>query len=318
MITDRIEYIRAMDSLMLRQPLWLQMPRADYYALSQPKHPPLACRLPTALGLLVHFYDGYDGAPMVEVNVDLDDSFDARRAALPLGGDWSVRFPGGRPTDREFRDPPSDMPEPGRDIAPPEADPDPPSAAAPDLPLTAPTTDEPRVTNYGPNYKKRIEKLKVAELKAELVKRQLPTDGLKPALCERLLEAVRSSQVDAENDSEEELTEEQWEILRIISRDWFNVELPDGSTVKVAKFDVQWQGTDPNTGEPWPNTEETEHNLEISAHQLLHEFLAKLPKADGCAFGHTADTCRCGRPLIISGQDESIFKAYQVRNFVFD
>ena len=32
-VADRIEYIRTMDALMLRQPLWHQMPQAAYFAL---------------------------------------------------------------------------------------------------------------------------------------------------------------------------------------------------------------------------------------------------------------------------------------------
>eukprot|EP00966_Prymnesium_polylepis_P223861 5179265-Prymnesium_polylepis.1 len=74
-----------MDLLSQRMPLWLHLTLEEFE--------PLRARLPPA-GELVHFYERPrvgrpDGSSelekMVEVRVDLDDSFDAKRAALPLG-----------------------------------------------------------------------------------------------------------------------------------------------------------------------------------------------------------------------------------------
>lgn len=63
-------------------------------------------------GLLVHHYQD-EGVSMVEVHVDLDDSFDAARASLPLGGRFSVRFPGKTPACTALRKPPMGLPAPG-------------------------------------------------------------------------------------------------------------------------------------------------------------------------------------------------------------
>ena len=41
------------------------------------------------------------------------------------------------------------------------------------------------------------------------------------------------------------------------------------------------------------------------------------PKAPGCKYNHLVGSCRCGQPIIHSGQDESIFKAYQKSNYQY-
>lgn len=89
-IEDRVHYIAVMDELSLRQPLWLQLPMHKFCSIQD--------RMPSD-GLLVHHFQVEDGDPMVEVHVDLDDSFDAERANLPLGGNFSVRFPGRQPVE---------------------------------------------------------------------------------------------------------------------------------------------------------------------------------------------------------------------------
>eukprot|EP00965_Chrysotila_dentata_P192591 6175268-Pleurochrysis_carterae.AAC.1 len=53
----------------------------------------------------------------------------------------------------------------------------------------------------------------------------------------------------------------------------------------------------------------------VGAVDALHDFLVSQPKASGCKFGHVRGVCKCHLPLIISGQDESIFKAYQKSSF---
>lgn len=57
-------------------------------------------------------------------------------------------------------------------------------------------------------------------------------------------------------------------------------------------------------------TWELESNL-ANALEAMHEYLTNEPKQDGCMFGHVRGICRCSLPLIHTGQDESIFKAYQ-------
>lgn len=85
-----------MDRLALRQPLWLQLSMQEFWLIKD--------RMPTD-GFLVHHYQVEGGATMVEVHVDLDDSFDAARATLPLGGRFSVRFPGATPSITALRSP---------------------------------------------------------------------------------------------------------------------------------------------------------------------------------------------------------------------
>lgn len=106
-VQDRSRYIQVMDQLSLRQPLWLQLSMHEFWMLKD--------RMPTD-GLLVHHYQTEGGAPMVELHVDLDDSFDAARAALPLGGKFSVRFPGRTPATNALRTPPVDLPAPGEGL----------------------------------------------------------------------------------------------------------------------------------------------------------------------------------------------------------
>lgn len=94
---------------MLRMPLWLHLTRKEFESMRE--------RLPGE-GALLLFYSNNKSEMMVEVHVDLDDSFDAHRASLPLGGGLSVRFPGGCPTSASLRVPPELVPNPGADLKP--------------------------------------------------------------------------------------------------------------------------------------------------------------------------------------------------------
>ena len=338
MLADRAEYIKLMDALALRMPLWLHFTQAEFE--------PLRARLPPE-GPLVHSYVDPEKGAMVEVHVDLDDAFDARRADMPYGGGWSVRgFPEGPPVDR-LRPPPANLPDPGVDLSSPEpfeangaSTAEPPAAAAAAATATA---SPPLLTDAA------IRKLKVAELKAELQKLDQPIIGLKAALCDRLLEAVREAREAAagarggesngggeggdadgegsEGECEGEDGAGEWKIKKVLGRRERNVFV-DALLVPVVEYQVQWdypvdgdfdEETGTRSGEYHPGGEdevtwEKETDL-ANSYEALHEFLATQPKAPGCKFGHLAGVCRCSCPLIHSGQDESIFKAFQKSSY---
>ena len=86
--------------------------------------------------------------------------------------------------------------------------------------------------------------------------------------------------------------------------------------VTVVEYLVQYDWIDPDTGEEEEPSWQPEAHL-ANAHEALHEFLASQPKAQGCKHNHLAGSCRCGQQLIHSGQDESIFKAYQKSNYQY-
>lgn len=176
-----MRYIKVMDELALRQPLWLQLSMHEFWAIKE--------RMPED-GLLVHHYRA-DGAPMVEVHVDLDDSFDAKRATLPLGGRFSVRFPGKPPTDTALRHAPPDLPSPGTGLTCV-----PPSDAGHTGPLAAdpPAADEVRNAAARGDGQlptvSEINKMKVNDLKARLAALGQLTTGLRADLVSRLRQIV--------------------------------------------------------------------------------------------------------------------------------
>ena len=349
MVAEREAYIGEMDELMLRQPLWLQLTAAEFEPLRQ--------RMPPT-GLLVHPYTVHEwshGHPfarvMYEVHVDLDDSFDARRAALPLGGNFSVRFPFGLPpTPDVLRAPPDNLPNPGADLSPP-----PPAPAASNQPTAgaSATTDQPTAGASGPAgadaaansadtaaspataatvaaERDRLSKLKVPELKELLKAQKKPVSGNKGKLVERLLVAAAASATpqpaDAESDSASDGSDdgEQYKVSKILERRVGEklVGLPptsdDGATtpqllVKVVEYLVQYDWIDED-GQLEAPSWQPEANLE-HAYEALHDFLATQPKEPGCKYGHMQGVCRCGQPLIHTGQDESIFKQYHKSKF---
>lgn len=294
-IQDRAHYIQVMDRLSLRQPLWLQLSMHEFWGLKD--------RLP-APGLLVHHFV-LDGAQMVEVHVDLDDSFDTERAKLPLGGRFSVRFPGKTPGDSVLRQPPVGLPAPGAGLeAAPSADVD--SAQQERSACNAACANEPTLPTLA-----AVKKMKVAELRAELNMLNLDATGLKPVLLERLLAAVlERQQTAAERDQSDNHSDaEEWRVKKILRRRC-SIKIIDDISYDVVEYEVQWDwpdDSDPNQDEV---TWEREGNL-TNAHGALHDFFAMQPKHPGCEFGHIEGVCRCSLPLIHCGQDESIFKAYQ-------
>ena len=306
-MAQRNEYIELMDGFMLRQPLWLQLTDAQFQ--------PLRARLPPP-GLLVHPYrDGF--GEMVEVHVDLDDSFDALRASLPLGGQFSVRFPGGAPAGQSLRPPPAELPEPGADLSPlPPANTD---AADADPASPAAVPDQAELV--------RLRKLTVPQLKELLKAKKLPVGGKKAELVDRLASATAraagadATGADAESEEEEEDLEE-WRVKKVLARR-SRVERIGGNeggcpalSVTVVEYLVQYDWIDPETGKEEEPSWQPEAYL-ANSHEAVYNFLASQPKAPGCKYNHLVGSCRCGQPIVHSGQDESIFKAYQKSNYQY-
>lgn len=292
-IEDRNKYIKVMDALALRQPLWLQLSMHQFWGIKDRMPPP---------GLLVHHFEE-NGAPMVEVHVDLDDSFDLERARLPLGGQFSVRFPGGRPTDKALRQPPAELPPPGSGLTP---------APPPDTDETI--QDSSGALDNSPQpvalpTMAMIEKMKVIDLKTHLAALGLDTQGLKADLKLRLQESVKSQAGVEQDGSSEGDEEEEYKVRRILSRRTC-VSIINNAPFDVVEFQVEWDWPDEHDPSKYEVTWEKEGNL-TNALEALHEYFASQPKHPGCAFNHAQGICRCSLPLIHSGQDESIFKAYQ-------
>lgn len=297
-VADRARYIQVMDNLMLRQPLWLQLSMHEFWVKKD--------RMP-ADGLLVHHYD-LDGVPMVEVHVDLDDAFDAQRAALPLGGNFSVRFPGKTPSSTALRTPPACLPSPGAGTEP-EAEP----CNGEDTPTPNHATDASSAPHSKPLPSvAAVKKMKKADLINHLQAFGLPTTGLKDELCARLLDAVQAKEATTAartSDDDDGEEEEEWKVKKIIGRRTVT-NIVDSLSFDVIEYQVQWDFPDESDPSKDEVTWEAESNL-TNAVEALHEFLASQPKQAGCAFGHLQGGCRCALPLIHAGQDESIFKAYQ-------
>lgn len=299
-LEDRALYIAVMDRLALRQPLWLQLAMHEFWAVKD--------RMP-ADGFLVHHYSAADGAQMVEVHVDLDDSFDLKRAGFPLGGLFSVRFPGSTPRANALRAPPLSLPSPGAGLTP----------------LSPPETTEPGNSAVGDAATSQrpplptiamINKMKIADLKSHLKALGLALSGLKADLKERLCTAVREAQGQSASGAGEDVAsetgEEEWAVKRILDRRVCN-HIVDDMSFDVIEYQVQWDYRDEDDDEDevtWEKEGNLTHSLEA-----LHEFIATQPKQDGCEFGHLCGVCRCSLPLIHAGQDESIFKAYQKSSF---
>lgn len=300
-LQDRMEYVKVMDELMLRLPLWLQLPVNEISMMRD--------RLPTD-GLLVHYFE-VAGDEMVEVHVDLDDSFDSMRAALPLGGAFSVRFPGSRPSDTALTSPPSvGLAEPGEEMAADDSAPrlnsaDHNVAAPPEAAAAQPPAAQPPALTIA-----EVNKMNVFNLKKELNARGLSMQGLKAELLARLLAALPAPAPTEESDDE---GDEEWKVKKIIGRRVVTNVIDDLS-YDVVEYQVQWDWPEEDDPTQDEITWEVEGNLSHCT-EALHEFLACQPKEAGCRFGHMQGVCRCAMPLIHAGQDESIFKAYQKSAF---
>lgn len=294
-VEDRSKYIKVMDDLSLRMPLWLHLSAEEFASMRE--------RMPSD-GLLVHHYD-VGGVAMVEVHVDLDDSFDAMRAALPLGGHFSVRFPGGCPPNRVLTFPPAGLSSPGVELNTDLAAGPPPDNTQEEVGDGAPPPTMPTVA--------MVNKMKVAELRDNLQALGLACDGLKPALHARLLEAVRKAAPPAAVNESEDSDDEEWKVKKILGRRVVT-HVVDDISFDVVEYQVQWDYPDEDDPTSDEVTWEVESNM-TNATEALHEFLSSQPRQQGCSFGHMEGVCRCGSPLIHAGQDESIFKAYQKSSF---
>lgn len=314
-IEDRKQYIQVMDSLALRQPLWLQLSMHEFWALKE--------RMPDD-DLLVHHYEIGD-ARMVEVHVDLDDSFDEMRSSLPLGGKFSVRFPGRTPAENALRPPPpiDRLPAPGTGLTPwqsPNAEvggeQDPASAAAQGQATVQATAETPQATL--PTLT-AISKMKVDELRSGLAALGKDVSGLKTDLVDRLRSVVKEASVRGpastpqQQATASEDDEEEWKVKRILGRRVVT-NIVDNISFDVIEYQVQWDFPDENDPTQDEVTWEIEHNL-TNTLEAMHDFFASQPKQVGCSFGHIQGVCRCSLPLIHVGQDESIFKAYQKSSY---
>lgn len=263
--------------------------------------------------LLVHHYE-VDGVPMVEVHVDLDDSFDELRAALPLGGKFSVPFPGRTPSCTSIRTPPQCLPPPGAGMvvnAQPSNTDDTQTSGEGGAADASNTAPEPQPLPSAA----LVKKMKKGELITHLKALDLPSTGLKDELCARLLQAVQARDVTAvatASDDDEDV-EEEWKVKKIIGRRTVT-NVVDNLSFDVVEYQVQWDFPDESDPTKDEVTWEVESNL-TNAVEALHEFLNVQPKQAGCAFGHLEGVCRCALPLVHTGQDESIFKAYQKSAF---
>jgi hypothetical protein len=219
------------------------------------------------------------------------DEWHRWREAHPFGGDLSVRFPGGRPALALPQVP--EVPDPAVDVAEVElgeeedAD-DAPSAAGAQLVGSAALS------------RSAISKLKVSELKEKLTELQLDASGRKAELKQRLLDHLFPS--DTAGVDEDEGDDEAFDVHKII-----DTRLVNGAL----EYKVQWQGpeyrdADGNleaTWEPYANIRDCDFKLA--------EYYSSDPEP-GCKYRHRRGICKCSRPLIASGQDESIYKQYQM------
>lgn len=311
-IEDRCRYIKVMDELALRQPLWLQLSMPEYWSIRE--------RMPHD-PLLVHHYS-MGGVPMVEVHVDLDDSFDAQRAALPLGGKFSVRFPGPTPAHTVLRCPPlQGLPAPGTGLTPvPSSG----TGGVAEGDLAAVTTadaagGDSHVSQAPLPTLTQIARMKVAELKSHLQALGLPNDGRREELAVRLRSVVNDrmapapaapAQAEADESSNDG---EEWKVKRILARRTVT-QIVDEMFFDVVEYQVQWDYPDEDDPDKDEVTWEREDNL-TNTIEALYEFFVSQPKQNGCTFGHIEGVCRCALPLIHVGQDESIFKAYQKSSY---
>lgn len=140
--------------------------------------------------------------------------------------------------------------------------------------------------------------------------------GLKPDLCARLLLAVQAAATTSRASDADDSSEggnQEWNVKRILSRRVVT-HVVNTFSFDTVEYEVQWDWpdeTDPTKDEV---TWEQESNLNHAV-DALHEFLIAQPKQPACEFGHIMGVCRCALPLIHTGQDESIFKAYQKSAF---
>lgn len=288
-IEDRARYIQVMDRLSLRQPLWLQLPWHEYWVIKD--------RMP-ADPLLVHQYEA-NGARMVEVHVDLDDSFDSRRAVLPLGGQFSIRFPGTTPLATALRTPPPGLPPPGSGLTPLRSAAAEDATEGPGANVVAPATACPATAMPSLPTLSAISKMKVIDLRGQLLALGVNTDGLRPELQARLRSAVlersQTSEATTSGGNDEEEGEE-WAVKRILGRRTCT-HIVNELCFDTVEYQVEWDYPDERDPSKCEVTWEGEANL-THAIEAMYEFLASQPKEKDCVFNHVKGVCRCALPLI--------------------
>mmetsp|Transcript_46989 Transcript_46989/g.123819 ORF Transcript_46989/g.123819 Transcript_46989/m.123819 type:complete len:759 (+) Transcript_46989:1223-3499(+) len=282
--------IPSMDTDELRQPLWVQLPLAEYEELKRDGAP----NLPEGHRYTVMARSGGGGRTLtrverVELHVDDADAFDERRAASPYGGNFSVRFPGG--LARLPSAPPAALPNPAEDTLS-AADAEAAAEAAAETaraqqPEGAPPTPAPTPElTVG-----RIKQMKVAELRAVCEARGLETASLKAALQDRLQAHVAGeAAADEEADDSEEYDVRKIHSHRVVDRQ--------------LQYLVEWKGWD---GE---QTWEPEAHLDGYSDELYAYYNDPEHRQPGCEYGHRNGICKCHCPLHHEGQDETVFKEY--------
>ena len=148
--------------------------------------------------------------------------------------------------------------------------------------------------------------------KADLL-RQLAPLCQQPARERAPAAADAPARTPADSGEEDEDEDAEWKLDRIIGR---RVTLageldPDGNPypVGITLWHVQWEPID---GQPAERTWEPEWNVE-GAQPAVHEFMGRQAAPAWCKHKHHPDVCKCRRPLWHLGQDEKIWKAFQMQ-----
>jgi hypothetical protein len=252
-----------------RQPLWVHLTLREYNAL--------AAATVKGKGELPHGYrytvasggGGRTQTQMVELHVDDSDHFDSVRAASPLGGSFSVRWPG-RPQAPPSA-PPANLPHPAADTV---------ATTTPEVAAAAPEAEGVPVEQLPVLSNAAINALKVGELRAACTERALPSDGLKAVLAARLkthavVQRERAAGgADAEGATEPEEAD-SYDVKKIHS-----MELRDGAIW----YEVEWEGWFDEHGQP-ELTEEPEQHLDGCDNALAAFYSDPEHRCHDCVYG---------------------------------
>ena len=279
-LKDRFErYIPEMDRDERRQPLWVQLTPGEYDALAAATvkgkgELPRGYRYTVASG-----GGGRTRTQMVELHVDDSDHFDSVCAASPLGGRFSVRWPG-RPQAPPSA-PPAILPHPAADTV---------ATTAPDAATAAPEAAEGAGGEQLPVLSPAaINAMKVGELRDACGARGLSTGGLKKDLGARLKmhAALQREQAaggaGASGGDESEEAAESYNVKNIHS-----MEVRDGAIY----YTVEWDGWDDGHGNP-ELTEEPEQHLDGCDDALAAFYSDPEHRCQDCEYGALHPCCAC-------------------------
>jgi hypothetical protein len=290
-LKDRFErYIPEMDRDELRQPLWVQLTLREYNALAAATvkgtgELPRGYRYTVASG-----GGGRTQTQMVELHVDDSDHFDLVRAASPLGGSFSVRWPG-RPQS-PLSAPPANLPHPAADTV---------ATTAPEVATAALGAAEGVAVEQLPLLSNAaINALKVGELRAACTERGLLSDGLKAMLVTRLKKHAAAQReraavgADAEGGTEPE-EPDSYDVKKIHS-----MELRDGAVF----YTVEWEGWFDESGKP-ELTEEPEQHLDGCDDALAAFYSDPEHRCQDCEYGVLHHSSHAVRPVLAAPPSKS-------------